>query len=95
MNWEWHSARSEDGLNNGSIFHERFPGQVYVVAKAPRYMSEEEWKKTAPVLSAAPEMLAALEELCKGFDSIPCAAWTPGMHKAVDAIAKARGDKIK
>ena len=42
--------RNEDGTNDGSIVVERRAGQVYCIAKAPRYATDEEWKYNAELL---------------------------------------------
>lgn len=42
--------------------------------------------------AAAPDLLVALEALARSFDAVTYAAWTPEMHAAVAAIAKAKGE---
>jgi hypothetical protein len=53
-----------------------------------------ECEANAHLIAAAPDLFEALEELCKGFDSVSYTAWTPSMHKAVGALAKARGESV-
>lgn len=45
----------------------------------------------ARLIAAAPDLLAACEALARSFDAVAYAAWTPEMHAAVAAIAKAKG----
>ncbi len=46
----------------------------------------------ARLIAAAPDLLAACEALARSFDAVTYAAWTPEMHAAVAAIAKAKGE---
>ncbi len=48
-------------------------------------------RANAKLISAAPDLLDALEEYHRVASAVPYAQWTPAMHKAQDAIAKARG----
>jgi hypothetical protein len=45
----------------------------------------------ASLIAAAPDLLDALEEYHRVANAVPYAQWTPAMHKAQDAIAKAKG----
>jgi len=47
----------------------------------------------ACLVAAAPDLLDALEEYHRVANAVPYAQWTPAMHKAQDAIAKAKGEK--
>lgn len=92
--WKWHSAEHDDGRNNGSVLSESFPGHAYAVCKAPQYMPKEDWEKVAPLLAAAPELLEALEEFLKAYDSDKLFGDDPSeVDKARAAIRKAKGEQ--
>ena len=44
------TRRADDGTNDGSIIVEQFPGHVFCIAKAPRYVSDEEWRYNADMI---------------------------------------------
>lgn len=50
---QYHCNMNEDGTNNGSLFVERFKGQAYCIAKAPKYASREEWEHNAQFIIKA------------------------------------------
>jgi hypothetical protein len=88
------STISKQWLYSGSI----------TLDSSPQYVVEDKFEKpvayvldaaNAPIVAAAPEMLEALELFVKtfgeGHDPIKNAATV--MSKALDAIAKARGEK--
>jgi hypothetical protein len=52
---EYHKSRNDDGTNNGSLFVEKYIGQRYCIAKAPKYASDEEWEHNAKTIIAALE----------------------------------------
>jgi hypothetical protein len=60
--WKFHGAKSEDGSNNGSIYFEPHPGHAYCLAKAPRYVSEEEWDTFAKFVISSRKLIEDLEK---------------------------------
>ena len=56
-------------------------------------ISADEALANAHLVAAAPDLLDALEEYHRVANAVPYAQWTPAMHKAQDAIAKAKGKK--
>ena len=94
--WGW-AYRQHEGANDGSVFWMKRPGHSYCVAKAPRYQSREQWEADARLLSAAPELLEALESMWKFVDGlVPEGSYAPGCNSALEkaryAISKARGE---
>lgn len=53
---------------------------------------DEQADNDARLIAAAPDLLAACEALARSFNAVTYAAWTPEMHAAVAAIAKAKGE---
>lgn len=98
--WSWDWRASESGEADCGVFAEERPGMAYAVCRCPRYMREEEWRSIAPVLAAAPDLLAACEaaidyaETCRDmpeFSSGYCIG--PDHYQAIKAaIAKAKGE---
>lgn len=54
---------NENDENEGSVYYMPYPGHAYCVAKAPRYISPEEWKTIGTLISEAPNMLWSIEQL--------------------------------
>lgn len=59
--WTWY-WRQTDGEADCSIVSEQYPGNACCVARCPRYQKQEQWRADAPLLSAAPELLAMLKQ---------------------------------
>ena len=49
---EFHSSINDDGTNNGSIYHIN-SGKAYAIAKAPRFVSTEDWEHNASIIIKA------------------------------------------
>lgn len=60
--WKWH-PRSKDQEHNGSVYREPIKGHAYAIAMQPRFVSDEQWAADAQLITAAPDLLAALELL--------------------------------
>lgn len=60
--WTWHSAKNDDGTNNGSVIHLERPGMAHCVCKAPQYQTDDQWEADATLIAAAPDMLEALKQ---------------------------------
>ena len=76
---DWPEKRISVGATDGG----------HSVCVSPRYR----WNlEDFNLIAAAPDLYEALEELCNSFDSVAYSAWTPGMHKAVAALKKVRGE---
>lgn len=96
--WKWH-WRSEGGLSTGSVYAEPRTGHAYAVAICPQYQKRSQWEADARLISAAPDLLAALREAretilqlknsrwseCEGSD----AEWVGGLDVV---IARATGE---
>jgi hypothetical protein len=50
--WKWH-PKSIDQAHNGSIYSEHHTGHAYAIAMQPRYVTDEEWAITAPIITKA------------------------------------------
>jgi hypothetical protein len=95
--WEWYWRVDEDLHADCGVFHEKYAGQAYSVCRAPRYQSQEQWEADARLITAAPDLLDALENIvasgCEdagnGFVEITTGGgdWA----NAIAAIKKARG----
>jgi len=60
---QYHKSRNDDGTNNGSIFFEKFPGHAYCVAKAPKFVSDEQWERDAKLFVNAERMLRIIDHI--------------------------------
>lgn len=59
---DWHN---ENGEAYCGVYYEKRPGQAYSVCRGPRYQVKEQWEADARLISAAPDLLAALTNVRK------------------------------
>jgi hypothetical protein len=83
--WGYHVTVDGDAIVAGG-------GKIRVAEALVRDVSHEDERANARLIAAAPDLLAALEALARSFSAVAYAAWTPEMHAAVAAIAKAKGE---
>lgn len=61
--WEWFWMEEvTDGRHEAvcGVYHEKIKGHAYSIARCPKYQKQEQWEADARLISAAPDMLAAL-----------------------------------
>ena len=82
--WQWY-WRTENDETNCGVFWEKSKGQAWPVCRAPRYQTEEQWTADARLISAAPDLLVALNEAVGYLRD-------DAYSKACKAITKATGE---
>ena len=58
--WKWDWRPDPSGLAAGAVFSEPHPGHAYAIAICPQFSTQPQWEADATLISAAPDMLAAL-----------------------------------
>lgn len=86
--WKWHWKL--DGLKaDCGVFSEKTEGHAYSICRAPVFEAQDQWEANARLISAAPDMLEALEALVQADAS---GELDDSMFAAARAaIAKAKG----
>lgn len=64
--WKWH-PKSTDHDHNGSVYSEHRTGHAYAIAMQPRYVTDEEWAITAPMIVRAVNSQEALVKALEPF----------------------------
>ena len=93
----WRVSRADhDGAGVHAIACVAWCGVSSTYGQTPettQHIDADECAANARLIAAAPDLLDALEEYHRVANAVPYAQWTPAMHKAHDAIAKAKGEK--